>query len=156
MYLNIANPTGDYSSILGYSSFNKQADISGIPGLNGVGTTPLNTGAIPGTSGTPEFQFQPGQGMPGAGSFNFGANLPTAQLALGGIQGAANLFGALNAQRLARDQFNFTRDVTNTNLNNSISSYNTALGDRARARGVAEGQSQSDIDDYISRNRLSR
>ena len=46
--------------------------------------------------------------------------------------------------------------MTNTNLNNSIQSYNTSLEDRARARGVMEGQSDEQVQSYIDKNKLSR
>lgn len=91
-----------------------------------------------------------------ADSFNFGANIPTLRMGLSGLNTLGNLWGAWQAQGLARDQLNFTRNVTNTNLNNSIQSYNTALADRARARGVAEGQSSDEVSNYIASNRLTR
>lgn len=91
-----------------------------------------------------------------ADSFNFGANIPTLRMGLSGLNTLGNLWGAWQAQGLARDQLNFTRNVTNTNLNNSIQSYNTALADRARARGVAEGQSSDEVNNYIASNRLTR
>ncbi|WVK89989.1 hypothetical protein [Burkholderia phage vB_BpP_HN02] len=93
----------------------------------------------------------------GAGSFGgLGLNMPTLQLGLGAIGSLANLWGGFQAQKLARDQFDFTKGITNTNLNNSIKSYNTALEDRARARGAAEGQTADQIASYVDRNRISR
>lgn len=85
-----------------------------------------------------------------------GANIPTAQLALGGLGALGNLWGAFQAQGLAQKQFELTRNIANTNLTNQIRSYNTALEDRARSRGAAEGQSQSQVDDYLARNRMTR
>lgn len=115
---------------------------------------------------------QPAAGVGGAGStglgglptgagaasngFQFGANLPTAQLAINGLQSLGSLWGAFNAQKLAKDQFNYTRKVTDTNLNNSITSYNTALADRATARAKTQGDSAAERDAYIAENRLSR
>lgn len=92
----------------------------------------------------------------GAGGFQLGLNVPTLQMGLSGLNSLGNIWGAFQAQGLARDQLNFTRNVTNANLNNSIQSYNTALADRARARGAAEGQSQEEINNYVASNRLSR
>lgn len=91
-----------------------------------------------------------------AGGFNFGFNPDTFKFGLQGLGTLGNLWGAFQANKLARDQLDFTKNITNTNLNNSIQSYNTSLADRARARGIAENQDQSQIDDYIARNRLSR
>lgn len=113
-----------------------------------------------------DFSFMPTQShqTPGgilpsgsnAGGFNFGFNPDTFKFGLQGLGTLGNLWGAFQANKLARDQLDFTKNITNTNLNNSIQSYNTSLADRARARGIAENQDQSQIDDYIARNRLSR
>lgn len=76
-----------------------------------------------------------------------------------GLQGLQTIAGIVNANKvnkLARDQFNFQKGVANTNLNNTISSYNTRLADRARSRGFVEGQSQDQVDEYVNNNRLSR
>lgn len=86
----------------------------------------------------------------------FGLNVGTGQLALGGLQSLAGIFNAMQANKLANQQFKLTKDVTNTNLNNSIQSYNTALSDRANSRYYTQGQSQADADAYIASNRLSR
>lgn len=91
-----------------------------------------------------------------AGGFELGFNAPSLQMGLQGLNTLGNLWGALQSTKLAREQLNFTRNVTNTNLNNSIKSYNTALEDRARSRGFTQGQSDTDINNYIAANRLSR
>lgn len=92
----------------------------------------------------------------GAGGFKFGLNSPTLQMGMQGLNTLGNLWGAFEAQKLAREQFDFTKNTTNTNLNNSIKSYNTALEDRARSRGFTEGQSTGQTQSYIDNNRLSR
>lgn len=99
-----------------------------------------------------------GFGMTGTGQGGFGGLMSMDGLKLigGGISTIGNLWNAFQAQKLARDSFNFQKDFANRNLANQISSYNTALSDRARSRGVAEGQSQQQIDDYISSNSLKR
>lgn len=85
-----------------------------------------------------------------------GMNIPTFQLGLGAIGSLANIYGGFQANKLAKDQLNFTKSVTNTNLNNQIKSYNTALEDRARSRAVAENRDQSSADAYVAANRLTR
>lgn len=110
-------------------------------------------------SGQTGFRLPNGQPLdPSAagGAQGFGFNMPTAQLGLQGIMGLGNLFMGLQANRLAKDQFNFTKDMTNTNLNNQITSYNTALADRARSRAVIEGRDQASADAWVEKNKMTR
>jgi len=83
-----------------------------------------------------------------------GFNVPTAQLALSGLGAIGNIMSAFNAQKLAKKQFEYQKGITDTNLANSIQSYNTTLADRARARGAMEGQSQAQVDQYVAQNSL--
>lgn len=85
-----------------------------------------------------------------------GMNVPTFQLGLGALGSLANIYSGFQANKLAKDQLNFTKSVTNTNLNNQIKSYNTALEDRARSRATAENRDQSTADAYIAANKLTR
>jgi hypothetical protein len=83
-----------------------------------------------------------------------GLNMGTGQLALGGIQAGFNIWNSMQAQDLAKKTFAFNRDIANTNLNNSIRSYNTALEDRAASR---EAYTSGRFDDsYVERNRARR
>lgn len=99
-----------------------------------------------------------GTGITGAGGLTgqLGMNIPTFQLGLDAIGSLANIYGGFQANKLAKDQLSFAKDVTNTNLNNQIKSYNTALEDRARSRATAENRDQASADAYIEANRLSR
>lgn len=93
----------------------------------------------------------------GAGFSNgFGLNMDTAKLALSGLGTIGNLWAAFNAQKLAREQFNYTKGVTDTNIANQIKTYNTGLDDRIRSRAAVEGMSASDAKAYIDKNSLSR
>lgn len=85
-----------------------------------------------------------------------GLNVPTFQLGLGALGSLANIYSGFQANKLAKDQLNFAKSVTNTNLNNQIKSYNTALEDRARSRATAENRDQSTADAYIAANKLTR
>jgi hypothetical protein len=95
----------------------------------------------------------PAGNAPAAGGL--GMNIPTLQLGLGGVSTLANLYSGLKALGLAQDQFDFQKQFAQKNLVNSTTSYNTALTDRATARGAVEGQSAQQVQDYINKNRLS-
>lgn len=92
----------------------------------------------------------------GGASSGLGFNLGTGQLALQGLGALGNLWNANKANKMAADQFKFAKGITNTNINNSIQAYNTALADRYRARGITEGTSEADVAAQIERNRLTR
>lgn len=93
-----------------------------------------------------------GQGL-GQG---LGMNIGTAQLGLGGLQSLMGFMGARDANKQAKKEFKFTKDVVNTNLANQIQSYNTALSDRSNARAAMEGRDQASSDRYIEQNKLRR
>lgn len=129
-----------------------RASSFSFPGMS-MGSSPQGASSafLPGME--PGGQYAGGAG---AGGFKFGLNAPTMQMGLQGLNTLGGLWGAYEAQKLAREQFDFTKNTTNTNLNNSIKSYNTSLEDRARSRGFTEGQSGGQIQGYIDSNRLSR
>jgi hypothetical protein len=93
----------------------------------------------------------------GAGSLSgsLGMNVPTFQLGLQGLSSLASMYTGLKALGLAKDQFAFQKSLATKNLQNSVTSYNTSLSDRANSRAVMEGQSTSDRDAYINANKLS-
>ena len=99
-----------------------------------------------------------GVGGGGLGDNGFGFNIPTGKLVLGGLESFGKLWTGFQGAKLAKKSFEHTRDITNANLNNQISSYNTALEDRARARFIGEGRGDGSAAEreYVERNRLSR
>ncbi|AEL79663.1 putative structural protein [Escherichia phage vB_EcoP_G7C] len=147
-----------------------------------TGNQTLQPGALSWLSGnnqkqnfsTPAMNYRPGQtvGMDflngsldsslfGSGNDSgltdqLGMNIPTFQLGLDALGSLANIYGGFQANKLAKNQLNFAKSVTNTNLNNQIKSYNTALEDRARSRATAENRDQSSADAYIAANKLTR
>lgn len=145
--------------------------LTGNPTQN-VGSMSWLTGNQNQNFNTPAISYQPGMtlgdytstgtstagnsSMFGGASQGLGMNIPTFQLGLSALGSLANIYGGFQANKLAKDQLSFTKDITNTNLNNSIKSYNTALEDRARSRAVAENRDQSTADEYIEKNKLSR
>ena len=93
----------------------------------------------------------PGGGMVGGGGMS---GLDIANAGIAGLQTIANIWGSFQAQKMAKKQFKFTKQMTRANLANQVKSYNTALADRARSRGFMEGQSQEMIDAYVRDNSL--
>lgn len=96
-----------------------------------------------------------GAAAPG-GSSGFGFNMDTSKLLLGGLQTIGSIWNAWESQKLAKKQFAFQKDITETNLRNQIQSYNTTLEDRGRSRAHTEGQDAGTAQAYIDKNRLSR
>ncbi|QHJ80082.1 MAG: hypothetical protein [Caudoviricetes sp.] len=144
------NPTQNAGSMSWLSGQNNQNFASPAMAYN-PGQT-LGMDFTSNASNTPAFNATGGAGAFG----NLGMNIPTFQLGLGALGSLANIYGGFQANKLAKDQLSFTKDVTNTNLNNQIKSYNTQLEDRARSRAVAENRDQSSADAYIEKNKLSR
>lgn len=101
-------------------------------------------------------QQNPMGGIAGNNNSGFGWNMDTARLALGGLQTLGNIWAARKAYGLQRDIFNHQRDLSETNLMNSIQSYNTALSDRSNTRAHMEGRDQASADEYVEENRMRR
>lgn len=85
-------------------------------------------------------------------------NTETLGLGIQGLAAIGGLYNAFQSNKLAKEQFNFTKDVTNTNLNSQIKTYNTAMEDRARARARLDGREDIEgyTQDYMNKNRISR
>lgn len=94
------------------------------------------------------------QGMFSRGIDALGGPSSAFQAGVGALQTIGDLWGAYQANKLAKQQFNYVKGISDTNLANSIQSYNTTLADRARARAVVEGQSDAQRDKYIADNSL--
>ncbi len=155
----------DFSSLARYTPYitpNYGAQPSGILGPDGG----WGSSGIFGSGDIP----MPGTNMSGAlpnfGSGNvtpfrvgdpkLGLNFDTANLALSGIGTIGSLWAAFKAQSLARDQFNYTKKITDTNLANQIQTYNAALTDRANNRAIVEGNSPEKTQAYILANSLKK
>lgn len=90
------------------------------------------------------------------GSWNL-QNIGAGIQGLGSLASAfGNLYMGNKALKFAKDQFNFQKDLANTNLNNSIKSYNTKLGDIANTRSVMETGSTGKYDNWYNENKLTR
>lgn len=85
-----------------------------------------------------------------------GLGMDEARLGLAGIGTLGGLWGAFQQASLARKQFNYTKDITETNLANSMKQYNNGIVDRANNRAIVEGRDAGYTQSYIDRNTLSR
>ena len=99
-----------------------------------------------------------GKSPGGFDDLGLGFNIPTGKLLFNGLGTLGQLWTGFQGAKLAKKSFEHTRDITNANLNNQISSYNTAIEDRARARFVGEGRGENSAQEreYVARNRLTR
>lgn len=131
----------------GYGGITAPEMLTPSIGGYGAGMTAPMTPTLPGA--TPSLN----QSMFGGG---LGMNMDTAKLALSGIGTLGSLYGAFQAAGLAKKQFNYTRDVTETNLANQLKTYNTQLTDRANNRAIVEGRTPGETQSYIDRNQLTR
>jgi hypothetical protein len=136
-------------SLLGIGSYSAPDMSFNLPVSSNIGgnagITPLNL--APGANGMGGLGDKTGTGMTG---------LDIANTAVGGLQTLGALWMGMKQMKLAKKQFKFMKDISNINLNNQMQSYNTALADRARSRGVMEGQDQSQVQAYIDSNSLSK
>lgn len=140
---NSADPIGTLLPLL-----NEQERLQGL----GIETPIMDTMFDPNNQGLTNQLNQ--QSLNGAGSLDLGFNMPTLGLAIQGLSALGNLYQGLQANKLAKKQFNFQKEFANTNLNNQMQSYNTALTDRAYAR--ASMDSNFNPEKYIEENKLTR
>ena len=138
--------SGLFSSNGGAQSFPAGDTTAGMTYGTGASNAPMTQGQLA--------DLLKGLQGNGAGT-GLGFNVGTGQLALGGFSALTNLWGANKQMKLAEDQFDFTKKIATTNLNNQVKSYNTALEDRIRSRAAMEGSSSAEAEAYLNKNRLS-
>jgi hypothetical protein len=145
---NFTNGFGNTTPVYGMNSLNSYGMPSPTSGsgISDLGGTLGTTDSMSGVTNGP---------LTGSGAGTLGFNVPTLQLGLGGISTLAGLYTGLKSLGLAQSQFNLQKQIAQANLGNSVASYNTALTDKATARGVAEGQSSAQVNNYINANKLS-
>lgn len=87
-----------------------------------------------------------------------GWNTETLNMGVNALAAVGGLYNAFQSNKLAKDQFAFTKEVTNTNLNNQIKTYNTTLEGRALARGRLNGEADPSAyaAAYTGKNKISR
>lgn len=123
----------------------------GAPGVPGLRPSPGVAGAY---GSLPNWGTDAPKGLlEGTG---LGFNMPTMQLGLQGLGSLASLWMGNKSLGMAKDQFNFTKDMTNTNLNNQLQTYNTSLEDRLRTRGQFNQDDPTKAKEEFERLKLSR
>ena len=95
---------------------------------------------------------------PTAAGSDPGFNLGTMNMGVNALAAIGGLYNAFQSNKLAKEQFAFTKEVTNTNLNNQIKTYNSTLEDRALARGRLNGDTDPSAyaAAYTDKNKISR
>lgn len=148
----MAGLLGDYTSIL--SGYHLPSTDAGTVGTSMMAADP-GTLVAAGPAGSPAG----GGGLPpmaGGGATPLGFNLGTAQAALGGLQTIGNMWMAFQANKQAKKQFKFAKQMTRINLANQIQAYNTALADRSRSRAAMESQTPEQAQAYFDANALQQ
>lgn len=131
-----ANPTQNYNSNwMGGAVAQPPSTFIAPPAMNMAGYDPwkgLNMA---------------GNGQPAnAGWFGIdglGRNLDTLKMGVGVLGGVANIWSGLQQNKLAQKSFNYQKGLADTNMANSIRSFNLQLDDKLRSRQVVEGSSDA-------------
>jgi hypothetical protein len=134
--------------------------------LSSYGQQPMDVGALknldtPDLLSGADMRAANQGGIPGVDPANpyaqkLGMNLGTANLAFNGLSSLAGIWGAFKQLSLAKKDFNMRKEASDTNINNQIRSYNTALEDRSRSRAVMERQTPEQSQAYIDENKARR
>jgi hypothetical protein len=140
----------DFGAMSGYGGSSGSLPVGIDQGPLSVGAPDLSGFGMPSIGG----MGGPGGGFGGGSGFGF--NVPTAQVALSGLNILGSLFAGFKSLGLAKKQFKFQKEFANANLANQMKTYNTALEDRSRSRAKVEDQTPEQAQAYVDRNRLTR
>ena len=154
-------------SLIGGIQIPQNYALTGSSNLGNIGMTAPSVGiGVNPTTGTglqgPTTGFWGGsqtRGLnPTAAGSDLGFNLGTMKVGVDALAAIGGLYNAFQSNKLAKEQFAFTKEVTNTNLNNQIKTYNTTLEDRALARGRLNGEADPSAyaAAYTDKNKISR
>lgn len=144
----------DYSSMNGFGS---------LGGMGGQGQSAFGGSSVPMASfdassfmgGGTDFSSMGAPGGAAAGAAGGMGAMGYAGAAMSGLETIGKLWGAFQAQKMAKKQFKHAKNMSLINLANQVKSYNTALSDRARSRAVMESQTDATRDAYVRDNSLS-
>lgn len=73
------------------------------------------------------------------------------KLGLGAAVSMANLYNGWQAGKLAKQQFEYSKGLSDTNLYNSATNYNAALESQAKSAGIMNGTSDADVAAHIAK-----
>lgn len=131
-----ANPSQNFNP--GYLPSSYMTPAGGTEIMNPmapINLQPLNAG-LPSIGGA--------QGSTGwFGIDGLGKNLDTLKMGVGVLGSVANIWSGLQQNKLAKQSFNYQKGLADTNLANSIRSFNLQLDDKLRSRQVVEGSSDA-------------
>lgn len=129
--------------------------MNGWNGVNGMTQAPqaMNSMVSPTTPfNALDFNQVKGLGPQGAqggwmGIQGLGANVDTLKLGIGALGTGVGLWNSFQQNKLAKATFNHQKGLLDTNLANSIKSYNLQLDDKLRSRQVVESSSDASRED---------
>lgn len=137
-----ANPSPVVSSMSAYGTAPAGPQMSAA-GLEAA----TASAAVPGALDTAEAETAGFWGKDGFGISDLGSLTEI-------IGGFGSLWSGMQANKLARQAFNFEKDAYKTNLENTTASYNMELEDRIRARYAQNGRGDAAVDAYINKHKL--
>ena len=71
-----------------------------------------------------------------------------------GLASLGQVYGAIQGNKMAKEQMNLSKEAYSTNLANTTKSYNTNLEDRVRARYAQEGRPANDVNSYLAKHSM--
>lgn len=86
----------------------------------------------------------------------FEKGVGTAGTIIDGLASLASIYTGLQSLKLNKEAFRHNRDVSNTNLNNSIMDYNRRLNDTLSNRALNTGQGQGWVSEQLAKYSAKR
>ncbi|WP_065647688.1 hypothetical protein [Pantoea eucrina] len=123
-------------------------------GQSVIDTAGAGTGAAGAAGGWGSFLDSIG-GWVGGKDKNGNTQVGALGAGLGALQGLGNLYAGFQSYGLAKQQLALQQKAYETNLRNSVSSYNTALEDKIRGRSSNYAGKEADVQSYLASHKLS-
>lgn len=132
-------PAFDFASMFqNPNSVNMPAGVAGMPQFGATAVPPAAGGGMMGGLGS---WLGNGQNLAGIAS---------------GLSALTGMYMGNQQLKHAKDALGFQKTAFNTNLNNSVQSYNTSLEDRIRGRTSDYEGKEDDVRSYLESNKLRR